>query len=616
MRKPYLERLTDGVLLFDGAMATYLYSKGIYLKKCFEEVCMTHPQLVLDVHREYIARGAQAIETNTYGANPLKLRGWHLSEKTEAINASAVRLARQAAGDEVYVAGSVGPTGQLLATDSASGLRGLSPEQARASFAAHIGALVRAGVDLLLLETFQNRAELKIAVEVARDLAPKLPLQAQFTFGRAVFMGEDYYTTEAEAWAEFLLKLPVDVVGVNLMGPSDALDVLGILRKRLTKPVIVMPDSGMPKEIDGRQFYTTTPDSFAEFAKLFVDAGAAGVGGCCGTTPEFIEKAGLAILSFDAGRRQVKWVPTTPEIEELPSEPLAQRSKLGAALAAGDWIETVELVAPLGVDAGAVVQKARELEAGGVKFVNLPDGPRASARLSALMTASLIARATKLEPILHLACRDKNLIGLQGDLFGYHAGGMRNVLLVTGDPPKVGKYPNVSGVFDVDSIGLTNIVRRFNGGVDMGAERLPQQTSFVHGTGVNPAFPVREKELERARQKVEAGTEYFITQPVWDLSVLEKFLEDLNLLGVPVLLGVWPLASYRNALFLGSEVPGVSIPQNILDRMARFDDKERARQEGIAISREIIERFRPLVRGIQVSPPFGNVRTALETLGT
>ena len=616
MRKPYLERLTDGVLLFDGAMATYLYSKGIYLKKCFEEVCMTHPQLVLDVHREYIARGAQAIETNTYGANPLKLRGWHLSEKTEAINASAVRLARQAAGDEVYVAGSVGPTGQLLATDSASGLRGLSPEQARASFAAHIGALVRAGVDLLLLETFQNRAELKIAVEVARDLAPKLPLQAQFTFGRAVFMGEDYYTTEAEAWAEFLLKLPVDVVGVNLMGPSDALDVLGILRKRLTKPVIVMPDSGMPKEIDGRQFYTTTPDSFAEFAKLFVDAGAAGVGGCCGTTPEFIEKAGLAILSFDAGRRQVKWVPTTPEIEELPSEPLAQRSKLGAALAAGDWIETVELVAPLGVDAGAVVQKARELEAGGVKFVNLPDGPRASARLSALMTASLIARATTLEPILHLACRDKNLIGLQGDLFGYHADGMRNVLLVTGDPPKVGKYPNVSGVFDVDSIGLTNIVRRFNGGVDMGAERLPQQTSFVHGTGVNPAFPVREKELERARQKVEAGTEYFITQPVWDLSVLEKFLEDLNLLGVPVLLGVWPLASYRNALFLGSEVPGVSIPQNILDRMARFDDKERARQEGIAISREIIERFRPLVRGIQVSPPFGNVRTALETLGT
>jgi len=616
MRKPYLERLTDGVLLFDGAMATYLYSKGIYLKKCFEEVCMTHPQLVLDVHREYIARGAQAIETNTYGANPLKLRGWHLSEKTEAINASAVRLARQAAGDEVYVAGSVGPTGQLLATDSASGLRGLSPEQARASFEAHIGALVRAGVDLLLLETFQNRAELKIAVEVARDLAPKLPLQAQFTFGRAVFMGEDYYTTEAEAWAEFLLKLPVDVVGVNLMGPSDALDVLGILRKRLTKPVIVMPDSGMPKEIDGRQFYTTTPDSFAEFAKLFVDAGAAGVGGCCGTTPEFIEKAGLAILSFDAGRRQVKWVPTTPEIEELPSEPLAQRSKLGAALAAGDWIETVELVAPLGVDAGAVVQKARELEAGGVKFVNLPDGPRASARLSALMTASLIARATTLEPILHLACRDKNLIGLQGDLFGYHADGMRNVLLVTGDPPKVGKYPNVSGVFDVDSIGLTNIVRRFNGGVDMGAERLPQQTSFVHGTGVNPAFPVREKELERARQKVEAGTEYFITQPVWDLAVLEKFLEDLNLLGVPVLLGVWPLASYRNALFLGSEVPGVSIPQNILDRMARFDDKERARQEGIAISREIIERFRPLVRGIQVSPPFGNVRTALETLGT
>ncbi|MEI8093835.1 MAG: bifunctional homocysteine S-methyltransferase/methylenetetrahydrofolate reductase [Spirochaetales bacterium] len=603
MRKPYLERLNDGVLLFDGAMATYLYTKGVYLKKCFEEVCMTHPQLVLDVHREYIARGAQAIETNTYGANPLKLRGWHLSEKTEAINASAVRLARQAAGDEVYVAGSVGPTGQAT----------LGPE-ARASFEAHIGALVRAGVDLILLETFQNREELTLAVEVARGLSPDLPIQAQFTFARAVFSGEDYYRTEAEAWAQLLQTLPVDVVGVNLMGPADALEALSILKKHLTKPVIVMPDSGMPKEIDGRQFYTTTPDSFAEYAKLFVDAGAAGVGGCCGTTPEFIEKAGQAILSFDAGRRQVKWVPSAPEVVEQPQAPLAERSALGAALAHGEWIETVELVAPLGVDASAVVQKARDLEAGGVKFVNLPDGPRASARLSALMTASLIARATQLEPILHLACRDKNLIGLQGDLFGYHADGLRNVLLVTGDPPKVGKYPNVTGVFDVDSIGLTKIVRRFNGGVDMGAEALPQKTSFVHGTGVNPEFPVMEKELERARQKAEAGTEYFITQPVWDLAVLEKFLLELNRLKVPVLLGVWPLASYRNALFLNTEVPGVHIPQNVLDRMARFDDKEAARREGIAISREIIARFRPLIQGLQVSPPFGNVKTALETL--
>lgn len=609
MRKPYLDRLKDGVLLFDGAMATYLFSQGVYLKKCFEEVCMTNPQMVLDVHREYIARGAQAIETNTYGANPLKLAGFHLADKTEAINRAAVGLARQAAGDEVYVAGSVGPTGRILEPEGP-----LTEAEARESFRAHIGALVRAGVDFLLLETFQNRRELALAVEVAKELDPSMALQAQFTWGRGLFVGDEYYQAETAAWARFLQDLPVDVVGVNLMGPSDALDAVKILKETITKPLAVMPDTGMPKEVDGRQFYLSTADSFAEYAKLFLDAGVNVIGGCCGTTPEFIGKAADAIFTFDAGRRQVRWVPSKPEVTEREPEPLESRSALGRALARGDWISTVELVPPLGIDPSLMLEKAVALEAGGVKFVNLPDGPRASARLGALASAALIATKTKLEPILHMACRDKNLIGLQGDLFGYHALGLRNVLLVTGDPPKVGKYPNVTGVFDVDSIGLTQVVRRFNAGVDMGAEALPQATAFVHGTGVNPAFPVPQTELERARHKAEAGTEYFITQPVWDADQLERFLDELQKYEVPVLLGVWPLASYRNALFLANEVPGVVIPQSILDRMEKISDKEAGRQEGIAQVRTIIERFRHRVAGIQVSPPFGNVKTALEVV--
>lgn len=609
MRKPYLERLKDGVLLFDGAMATYLFSQGVYLKKCFEEVCMTNPQMVLDVHREYIARGAQAIETNTYGANPLKLAGFHLADKTETINREAVRLARQAAGDEVYVAGSVGPTGRILEPEGP-----LTEAEAKDSFRAHIGALVRAGVDVLLLETFQNRRELALAVGVAKEIDPNLPIQAQFTYGRGLFVGEEFYLREAEEWGPFLETLPVDVVGVNLMGPSDALETVAVLKKHLTKPLAVMPDSGMPKEVDGRQFYLMTPDYFAEYAKLFLDAGVNVIGGCCGTTPDYIGKAADAIFTFDAGRRQVKWVKSKPEVPEQTPVPLAQRSALGASLAQGEWVATVELVPPLGIDPAAMLEKAAALEGAGVKFVNLPDGPRASARLGALASAALIAARTKLEPILHMACRDKNLIGLQGDLFGYHALGLRNVLLVTGDPPKVGKYPNVTGVFDVDSIGLTQVVRRFNAGVDMGAEALPQATAFVHGTGVNPAFPVPQTELERARHKAEAGTEYFVTQPMWDADQLERFLDELQKTGVPVLLGVWPLASYRNALFLANEVPGVVIPPAVLSRMEAITDKEAGRREGIAQSRAIIERFRRRVAGIQVSPPFGNVKTALEVV--
>lgn len=610
MRKPYLDRLEDGVLLFDGAMGTLLFARGVYLKKCFEETCLSSPQMVLDVHQDYIAAGAQAVETNTYGANPLKLAGFNLADKTEAINQAAVRLARQAGGEDIYVAGAVGPTGQILEP-----LGTLTRSEARRSFEAHIGALARAGVDLILLETFHDREEMKIALEAAAAVAPGIPVQAQFTLSKIHYAAKEVIRSETEAWARLLQESPgVQVAGMNLIGPSDALEALEILKRHVTKPLAVMPDSGFPKEVDGRQFYLTTPDYMAEYAKYFLDMGASVLGGCCGTTPDHIEKIARTVLSFDRGRKNLAAGPQVPQAEPKPEVPLADRSALGRDLAEGRWIATVELVPPLGWDLGPLLEKAKALAAAGVRYVNIPDGPRASARISALTTAIEISRHTALEPILHVATRDKNILGLQGDLFGGYAQGLRDVLLITGDPPKVGKYPNVTGVFDVDSIGLTRMVKGFNQGLDFGGEALPEVSSFVCGCGVNPAFPSPEMELDRAFRKAEAGTQYFITQPVWDQEVLEDFLTRLKPTGVPVILGVWPLASYRNALFLNNEVPGVSIPDAILERMKKHEDKEAARKDGIAIAREILRRMRPLIQGVQVSPPFGNVRTALEVL--
>lgn len=610
MRKPYLDRIREGVLVFDGAMGTLLFSRGVYLKKCFEEVCLTSPQMVLDVHQDYILAGAQALETNTYGANPIKLAGFNLADKTEAINAAAVRLARQAAGEDIYVAGAVGPTGKILEP-----LGPLSREEARRSFDAHIGALIRAGVDLILLETFHDREELGIALESVRALSATIPVQAQFTLSRLHYASAEVVEAETRAWGEFFQSRPeVDVAGMNLIGPADALDALKILKRTVSKPLAVMPDSGFPKDVDGRQFYLTTPDYIAEHAKYYLDMGASVLGGCCGTTPEHIEKIARTVLTFDRGRKGVVVEHRGPESQPKKEIPLAQRSSLGRDLAEGRWISMVELVAPLGWDLSGMIEKAKALAAGGVKYVNLPDGPRASARISAQVAAVELARHAGIEPILHVATRDKNLLGLQGDLFGGHAQGLRNLLLITGDPPKVGKYPNVTGVFDVDSIGLTKMVQGFNRGLDFGGEELPAASEFVFGCGVNPAFPSPEQELDRVFRKAEAGAQFFITQPVWDGDQLEDFIDRMAPCGVPVILGVWPLASYRNAVFLNNEVPGVSIPPSVMDRMARHEDKESARADGIAIAREILHRLKTKVRGVQVSPPFGNVKTALEVL--
>ncbi len=636
MRKPYLERLKDGILLFDGAMGTMLYDKGIFVNQCFEHTSLTSPEVVLEIHSEMAAAGAQALTTNSFGANPIRLATYSLQHKTAEINRKAVELARSVAGEELYVAGSVGPLGMTLEP-----VGSLSKEAGAEAFAVQMKALVEAGVDLLILETFKNLEELLLATRTARAIAPDLPIQAQFSF-----RPHRKDTSEEDIGWVFssLEKSEADVIGLNCStGPSYMLDILQTIGGSVSKPLSVMPNAGFPREFEGRQLYMASPDYFSEYAIRFLEAGATIIGGCCGTTPEHIRKMGQSILSLGRGKQKIK-IRRSP-LEEANGKkagadsaagrdtgagcrttferegpeafepiPLAKRSALGKALAEGSWISSVELVPPRGVSLDIVIDKAHALAEKHVTCINIPDGPRASSRISALVTAIEIHRATGVEPMPHLTCRDKNIIGIQSELLGAQAAGIQNLLLLTGDPPKVGNYPDASGVFDIDSIGLLSLAHNLNRGIDLGGKQLSCPTSFVIGAGANPTAPILSKEIDHSFRKAEAGAEFFITQPVFDVALLEFFLEKLKPTGVPVIAGIWPLSSYRNALFLDNEVPGVSIPKEIQERMRQHTEKQAAIEEGILIAREIIDAIRPHIAGVQVSPPFGRLETALQVL--
>jgi len=685
MRKPYLERLKEGVLLFDGAMGTMLYDKGIFVNQCFEYTSVTAPETVLEIHSEMAAAGAHALTTNSFGANPIRLANYSLQHKTAEINRKAVELARSVAGEELYVAGSVGPLGMTLAP-----VGSLTRDAAREAFALQMQALTEAGADLLILETFKNLEELLLAISTAREIAPDLPIQAQFSFRPH---RKDTNEEDIKWVFSSLENSEADVVGLNCStGPSYMLDILQSSAETVSKPLSVMPNAGFPREFEGRQLYMASPEYFSEYAIKFLEAGASIIGGCCGTTPEHIRKMGQSILSLGRAKRTITLHKTAAEKEKHPDAgrtgagelgaetgklrgetaeaeralgaggaggpeeaggadqtsfggaestegasgasgasgaaggvtsegpaaiepvPQAERSNLGRALSEGSWVNSVELVPPHGVSLNKVIEKARTLAEKKIPCINIPDGPRASSRISALVTAIEIHRATGIEPMPHLTCRDKNIIGIQSELLGAHAAGIRNLLLLTGDPPKVGNYPDASGVFDIDSIGLLSLAHNLNRGIDLAGKQLTGPTSFVIGAGANPTAPVLSKEIEHTFRKAEAGAEFFITQPVFDVALLEFFLEKIKPTGVPVIAGIWPLSSYRNALFLDNEVPGVSIPMEIQERMHTHTEKEEAITEGIIIAREIIEAIRPHISGVQVSPHFGRLETALRVL--
>ncbi len=563
------ELIADGAVhVVDGAMGTMLYQKGMFVNVCYDELVVRHPEVVEAVHREYAAAGAELLETNTFGANPHKLAQYGLAADTEAINAAAAQLARRAAGPDVAVLGAIGPLGVRLEP-----FGDLAAAEAEAAFGRQVDGLLQGGVDGFCLETFSDIAELRAAIRAVKARTA-LPLIAQVTVGADACTA---YGTAPEAFGPLLAAEGADIVGVNCsIGPQVVLDAIERLARVVHLPLAAQPNAGLPREVADRKIYMASPEYMAEYARRMVEAGARFVGGCCGTTPEHIRAIRAYVRSVVPHRVTVTAVESAA-IDGVAPVPLAERSRFGARLASGAFVTTVELVPPRGVDPAPMLAQARRLHAAGIDAVNVPDGPRAQSRQGALLSGLLIERETGLETVVHYACRDRNLLGMLSDLLGASASGLRNLLIITGDPPKMGPYPDATAVFDIDSIGLTNLVARLNRGLDPGGNPIGEPTRFVHGVGVNPAAPDLDHELRRFAWKAEAGACFAVTQPVFDRSRLEQFLRRTEGFGVPVIAGIWPLVSLRNAEFLANEVPGVTVPAETVDRMRQASARGRGR---------------------------------------
>ncbi|HEX8696672.1 MAG TPA: bifunctional homocysteine S-methyltransferase/methylenetetrahydrofolate reductase [Longimicrobium sp.] len=596
--------------LFDGAMGTMLYSKGVYINRCYDELSVSQPDLVRDVHKAYVKAGAEVLETNSYGANRVKLARHGLEDRVEELNLAAARVARSAAGERVCVAGAIGPLGVRIEPYGPT-----STAEARAVFREQAAALAAGGVDLFVLETFADLEEILQALLAVRDAAPELPVVAQMVIRED---GRTPFGTEAAVLAERLTEAGADVVGLNCsVGPSAMLAAADRLLPATDRPISMQPNAGLPRDVDGRTIYMASPEYMATYAARMIRKGVRFVGGCCGTTPEHVARmaGALRMLSHTHAPR-VEVEEHEPGAAAVQPVPLAERSHWGARLAAGEFLTTVEIVPPRGVNPEAMLEGVRLLKAAGVDGVNVPDGPRAQSRMGALATALLVQQRVGIEPVIHYCCRDRNLLGMLSDLLGAQALGLRNFLFITGDPPKMGPYPDATAVFDIDAIGLTNLAARLNRGLDPGGNVLGQPTSFVIGVGVNPGAEDFEYEMRRFFWKVDAGAEYAITQPVFDLRQLERFVRHIEREGlkIPVIAGIWPLVSARNAEFLANEVPGVVVPDAVLERMRRAsaEGKEQGTLEGTAIAREMLRDAMGMIQGVQVSAPFGKVPLALK----
>lgn len=596
----------DRVAVFDGAMGTMLYSKGVFINRCYDELNLKEPDLVREVHREYLKAGAEIIETNTFGATRPHLEGFGIGDQVRLINRRAAEIAREAAGDDHYVAGAIGPLGIRLEPYGPT-----SEEEAEAFFAEAVAGLVEGGVDLFVLETFSDLREIHQAMKAVRAQSP-LPIVAQMTIQDD---GKTSYGTDPADAARMLDRWGADVIGLNCsVGPATILEAIEQVAKVTEKKLSAQPNAGMPREFNGRKMYMSSPDYMARYAKRLIQAGVKFIGGCCGTTPEHVRQMADAARALSPHRAGTSLEVIDRELSHAESVPLAERSRFGAKLAKGAFVTSVEIVPPKGCDPTAMLEGVRAIRDAGVDAINVPDGPRAQSRMGAMATSQLIEREG-IEAVVHYTCRDRNLLGMQSDLLGAAALGLRNLLLVTGDPPKMGPYPQATAVFDIDSIGLSNMVNRLNHGLDLGGNPIGKPTAFCYGVGVNPAALDLEHEIRRLAWKVEAGAQFAITQPVFDVSQLKDFLERVEGFHLPIIAGIWPLASYRNAEFMSNEVPGVVIPPAILERMQAADVRGEATLEGVRIAREMFEEVRPLVAGIQVSAPLGKIPLALAVFG-
>jgi methionine synthase / methylenetetrahydrofolate reductase(NADPH) len=611
----------NAIVVFDGAMGTMLYSKGVFINQCYDELNIRAPELVRDVHAQYVNAGADVIETNSFGANRVKLTQYGLRDQVHELNRAAAAVARAAAGDRALVAGAIGPLGVRLEPFGPT-----SKEEAREIFREQMAGLVDGGIDLFILETFSDLDEIEQAILAARDANPSKPLIAQMTIGADCLTP---YGAAPDAVARALDAWGADVIGVNCsVGPQTILECIEKMTPHTRRKLSAQPNAGMPRDVGGRSMYMASPEYMATYARHLVQAGAKIVGGCCGTTPDHIHAMveGIRPLAPRLAARQsssASIAPTSrPTSNVQPPTlaepvPFAERSRWAAKLSRKQFVTSVEIVPPRGVDASRMLSDVTRLKTAGVDAVNVPDGPRAQSRMGALMTSVLIEQQVGIETVTHYACRDRNLLGMLSDLLGASAVGLRNLLIITGDPPKMGPYPDATAVFDVDSIGLTNLVHNLNQGLDPGGNAIGQPTRFAVGVGVNPVAIDPALELRRLEWKVDAGAEFAITQPVFDPAQLERFVDKLGSSHIPIVAGIWPLVSVRNAEFLANEVPGVSVPDEIITRMRRANEKskEHAVAEGIAVAREMLERVRSIVQGAQVSAPFGKVELALQVFG-
>ena len=602
-------------ILADGAMGTVLYARGVFINRCYDELNLSEPGLILSIHEEYLKAGAEILETNTFGANSFRLARHGLAGKVAEINTAGVNLARQAVahlkekqGGEAWVAGSVGPLGVRLEPLGKTGL-----DEARAAFAEQIKALAEAGVDMLILETMPALNEAREALAAARETAPKLPVLVMVTVDDESNCLDGASPSQAAA---LLTEWGAGAIGVNCStGPATVLTAIEAMRAATTLPLAAMPNAGMPRAVEGRNIYLCSPEYMASFARKAIAAGAQFVGGCCGTTPNHIRAMRSAMRAIDAQAR-VQVTGAAPALNtETPPAPLHDRSRIGSLIADGTFVTLVEIVTPKGIDCTKEIEGARLLAGLGVHAINVPDSPRASARMSAQSLCIQIQQHTGIETVLHYTCRDRNILSIQSDLLGASSIGLHNILCLTGDPPKLGNYPDATAVFDVDSIGLVNIVRRLNHGLDIGANAIGASTNFTIGVAANPGVPDIENEIRRFAYKVEAGGEYAITQPVFDLKLLESFLKRIEGFRIPVIAGIWPLTSLRNAEFMKNDLR-VSMPEEIMLRMAQCSTPDSARREGVLIAQEMLEAVRPMVQGAQVSAPFGRYALAAEVIAS
>ena len=605
----FRQRLAERALVADGAMGTMLYGRGVFLNRCYDELNLSSPQLVLETHEQYVRAGAEIVETNTFGANRARLAAFGIAEKLADINTAGVRLARQAAGDAAFVAGAMGPLGIRIEP-----LGPTSLAEARAMFREQAEALVAAGVDLIVLETFSNLSELHEAVLAVREAAgPELVLIAQLTVDDDGNLADG---TQVETYTRALDSWPVDVIGLNCStGPKLLLETIERMMAFSNKPFSAMPNAGLPVRIEGRNLYLSSPEYMAQYARRFLWAGVRVVGGCCGTTPEHIKLIRSEARSLQPGRPAFPHTAVAARVTAAPTPlaktPAAEKSGLGAKLAAGRFVSFVEIVPPKGVDASREIAGAKLCASRGIDVINVPDGPRASARLSAMVTCQILQREAGIECVLHFCCRDRNILSIQSELLGAHAAGVRNLICITGDPPRMGTYPDATDVFDVDSIGLCNIANNLNRGLDIGGNAMGSKTELLIGVGANPGALNIEDELRRFAWKAEAGAEYVVTQPVFDLKLLEHFLRHIEQFKLPVICGIWPLTSFRNAEFMVNELR-VPVPDEYLERMRQADSAEKARAEGVAIAREMVTRVRSMVQGVQISAPASGYARAVE----